>query len=390
MNIEETVRKVNEILKNDEEYKDDKAMQVQYILLDKDNQIDDIVCYGWDGILSVDSKTFDIETIAEWSYDYETDLFNQLKDGKTIGYMTAEVHYDIWCRINEWYPDSINYEDGLDIYIKYCDENGITKEYLDKKMELDTPDIMENFTNLEVGEILEYKGYIAYVDESNIDNDKENIIYIYKNKQDYINGEYIESVSLNKNGIKKNIKSYIDEMYCSQVKENSNSESEKAYFTFVLGYDLLQDMFKNSTVQECDTVYDFCNYEAEQFLESKEYQNIKYSGYEMLGFWVEKNKDKILADYKEITNGEPELYNGNMKILEKGFRKDQPIALVEKNFENDTKEYLVAFYYKVNDDKLSWGYAYYYDNDKEKAKNEYKNAINGGNLAHTFDKGQER
>ena len=75
MNIEETVRKVNEILKNDEEYKDDKAMQVQYILLDKDNQIDDIVCYGWDGILSVDSKTFDIETIAEWSYDYETDLF---------------------------------------------------------------------------------------------------------------------------------------------------------------------------------------------------------------------------------------------------------------------------------------------------------------------------
>ena len=215
MNIEETVKKVNEILKNDEEYKDDKAMQVQYILLDKDNQIDDIVCYGWDGILSVDSKTFDIETIAEWSYDYETDLFNQLKDGKTIGYMTAEVHYDIWCRINEWYPDSINYEDGLDIYIKYCDENGITKEYLDKKMELDTPDIMENFTNLEVGEILEYKGYIAYVDESNIDNDKENIIYIYKNKQDYINGEYIESVSLNKNGIKKNIKSY---MKCIALK----------------------------------------------------------------------------------------------------------------------------------------------------------------------------
>ena len=119
MNIEETVRKVNEILKNDEEYKDDKAMQVQYILLDKDNQIDDIVCYGWDGILSVDSKTFDIETIAEWSYDYETDLFNQLKDGKTIGYMTAEVHYDIWCRINEWYPDSINYEDGIRHIYKY-------------------------------------------------------------------------------------------------------------------------------------------------------------------------------------------------------------------------------------------------------------------------------
>lgn len=390
MNIEETVKKVNEILKNDEEYKDDKAMQVQYILLDKDNQIDDIVCYGWEGMVSVDSKTFEIDTIAEWGYSYDTDLFEQLKDGKTIGYMTAEVHYDIWCKINEWYPEDIDCKDGLDLYIKYCDENGITKEYLDKKMELDTPDIMDNFTSLEVGDTLEYKGYIAFVDEPNVDNDKENIIYIYKNKQDYINGEYIEGISLNKEGIKKNIKEYIDETYSPEINKNSNYESEKAYFTFVLGYDLLQDMLKNSTVQECDSVYDFCNYEAERFLESNEYQNLKYSGYEMLTEWVDKNKETIFADYREMTGGEPKLYNGNMVIIDKGYRKDQPVALIEKSINDKEKEYVVAFYYKVEDDKLSWGYAYYYDNDKQKAETDYKKVISGGNLAHTFDKGQER
>lgn len=390
MIIEETVKKVNEILKNNEDYKDDKAMQVQYILLDKDKQISDIICYGWDGMVSIDSKTFEIEPISDWAYSSDTHIFEPLKDGETIGYMTAEAHYNIWCNIAEWYPEDINCKEGLDLYIKYCDENGITKEYLDKMNKLDTPDIMDNFSDLDVGDTLEYKGFIACVDEPNVDNEKENIIYIYKSKQDFINGEYIEGISLNKEGIKKNIKEYIDETYSPETSKNPNYESEKAYFTFVLGYDLLQDMFKNSTVQECDRVYDFCNYEAEQFLESNEYHNLKYSGYEMLVEWIEKNKETIRADYKEMTGGEPEIYNGNMVILEKGFRKDQPVALVEKTLNDNEKEYIVAMYYKVNDDKLSWGYAYYYDNDKSKAQEDYKNVISGGNLAHTFDKGQER
>lgn len=389
MDIEETVKKVNELLKNNEEYKDDKAMQVQYILLDKDNQIVDITCYGWDGIVSVNPKTFEIDTVAEWAYSYDTDLFEQLKDGKIIGYMTAEVHYDIWCRIAEWYPEDIDCKEGLNLYIKYCDEKGITKEYLDNMNKLDTPDIMDNFTTLEVGDTLEYKGYVASVDEANLDNDKENIVYIYKNNQDYINGDYIESVSLNKDGIKKNIKDYIDEIYSPEINKNPNYESEKAYFTFVLGYDLLQDMFKNSTVQECDSIYDFCNYEAGKFLESNEYQNLKYSGYEMLVEWVKSNKETILEDYKEMTGGEPKMYNGNMVILDKGFRKDQPVALVEKTLNDKEKEYIVAMYYKVNDDKLSWGYAYYYDNDRQKAEEDYKKVISGDNLAHTFDKEQE-
>lgn len=389
MSIEETVKKVNDILKNDDEYKDDKDMKVQYILLDKDKKIDEIVCYGWDGMISVDPKTYETNTIADWAYSYDTDIFEKLKDGKIIGYMNDEIHYDIWCKINEWYPEDINCKEGLYLYIKYCDKNGITKEYLDKRMELDTPDIMDYFTDLDENSTLEYKGYIASVDETNFDNCKENLVYIYQNQQDFINGNYKECVSLNKDGIKKNIKSYIDENYSSEMNKNPNYESEKAYFAFVLGYDLLQDMFKNSTVQECDLVYDFCNYEAGKFLESNEYLNPKYSGYEMLTEWVEKNKEAILADYKEMLNGEPELFNGTMRIIDKGFRRDQPVALVEKTLTDNSKEYIIAFYYQTDGDKLSWGYGYYYDTNIDKAKQDYKKVISGGNIADTFEKGKK-
>ena len=97
-------------------------------------------------------------------------------------------------------------------------------------------------------------------------------------------------------------------------------------------------------------------------------------------------KLKTDKEYKEMTNIESEIYNGNMRILEKGVRRDQPIALVEKHLADDTKEYLIAFYYQINDDKLSWGYAFYYDNNKKKAKGDYNKVIKGGNLAHTFDR----
>ncbi len=389
MDIKKTVKKVNKILKNHEDYKDNEDMKVQYILLDENKKINEIICYGWDEMVRVDSKNYEINPIAEWAYSYDTDIFEELKDGKSIGYMTADVHYDIWCRIDEWYPEDINCKEGLDLYIQYCDKNGITKEYLDKLLQLDTPNIMDKFTTLEINQILEYKGYIAHVIKLNPDNNQENIIYLYKNNQDYANGKYIEVITLNQYNIRKNIKAYIDKNYSPKINENPNYEREKAYFTFVLGYDLLQDMFKNSTVQECDTIYDFCNYESGKFLESNEYYNLKFSSYQMLTEWVEKNKEMIFSDYKVKTHGELEFYNGNIKILNKGFRKDQPVALLEKTINDNTKEYLVAFYYEITDDKISWGYAYYYDNNKSKAELDYKKAINGNNLAHTFDNKKE-
>ena len=58
--------------------------------------------------------------------------------------------------------------------------------------------------------------------------------------------------------------------------------------------------------------------------------------------------------------------------------------------EIDEKQYVVAFGYKITDNEITWDYGYYYYNNIEKAKHDFDKVIKGGNLAHTFDKGQER
>lgn len=92
-------------------------------------------------------------------------------------------------------------------------------------------------------------------------------------------------------------------------------------------------------------------------------------------------------------NFEDKVYDDDLKIIDKGFRRDEAIALVEKSVPGmNKKEYIVAFNYTVDEknNKLSWGYGYYYASDKETATKDYKRVISGGNLVNTFDKGQER
>ena len=45
----------------------------------------------------------------------------------------------------------------------------------------------------------------------------------------------------------------------------------------------------------------------------------------MLNEWVDKNKEQIIEDFKEMTGGEIGLYNGNMRIIEKGYRDKKPL-----------------------------------------------------------------
>lgn len=383
MNINKIVNDVQEFLKNNEDYEN---MKVEYALRDKDDSNDiTVIACEYEEIISINPDTMEIFPVAEWAYSFDEDILGELESGKEIAYMTTDYHYNIWCGIEQYFPEEIEHKEGMQIYLQYCADKGITKKYLDEKTNLDTPNIMQHFEGLAFRETMQYKGYTIEADDTNIDNDKENIVQIYDNEQDYINGEGREIVSLNTVGLKQNIKDYIDENY----QENNSLDNEKAYFTFVLGYDVLQDMFKNSTSPECDLVYDFCNYEADQFLKSNEYQDLRHSGYEMLLEWAQNNKEKIMEDFKEMTGGEIEIYNGNMQIIERGQRKDQPIALVEKSIGNE-KEYIVAFYYKTNGDKLSWGYGYYYDNDKNKALEDYQKVISGGSITRTFERKDDR
>lgn len=158
--------------------------------------------------------------------------------------------------------------------------------------------------------------------------------------------------------------------------------SEIQYVAFVLGYDLLNNMINKSGNAECDIAYDFCMDKSKEFINTEYYKNEKYSTYEMLEKWVNYNRDRIQSEFLCYTGLE------NKVIIENGFRKEEPIALVEKSF-GDDKEYIIAFHYKLTDKKLDWGYGYYYSN-KDQAIKDYEKVINGGNLADRSNKEKER
>ena len=373
---------------------DHQNKHIDYILYDPDNDNTFVLAsdnYGEAIEFTPYTKEYDggnLE-VPEWDYNFDYYIYNYLEEGKRIGYMTDEVHYSIWNSIHELYPEDIDYKDGVQAYLQYCADNGITKEYLDKKTGFDTPDVMQYFEGLAINDTMEYKGYIIEADDINFDNPKENLVNIYENKQDYENKECIETVSLNTVGLKQNIRDYIDEFYVDKTV----IESDKAYFTFVLGYDLLNDMLTKSSTPENDVSYDFCNMVAGEFLKSKEYKNEKYSAYEMLEKWVNDNKNYIKTQHRLFIGETPErdktrMLGNGMYIMDLGYRNKQPVALIEKNTDYGI-EYIIAFNYKIDNDRIDWAYGYYYNDNLSKAKQDFSKVLSGGNLADTFNKNKK-
>jgi len=270
--------------------------------------------------------------VPEWDFNFDTYLFELLEKDFEISYMRDDVHYGIWETLNELYPEDIDYKLGVQKYIDYCVENSITKEYLEEKLQY-------NYQNLEVKDIMRFyeKDYIEERDNQVI-----------------------------------------------MAKQTYEKQENLSYIKFVLGYDLLQDRLKNSSVKECDINYNFCSFLAEAFIESEEYKNTRYSLYDALVNWLDNNEKFISSEYSKFIDDE-KIYNNNMKIIAQGYRENSPIALVEKDLGGE-KEYIVAFNFKTENDKLYWGYGYYYDNDNIKATEDFKKVIEGGNLADTFSK----
>lgn len=390
-NIEKVKEDIEKFLMEDMEHQN---KHIDYILVDPETRETYVLASdGNEEAIEFTPFTKDYkngyQNVPEWDYNFDYYIYNYLEEGKQIAYMTDDVHYSIWNSIHELYPNDIDYKDGVQNYLQYCADNGITKSYLDKKTGFDTPDIMKYFEGLVLYEKMEYKGYIIEADDLNYDNPKENIVYIYDNEQDYINGEERETVSLKTIGLRQNIKDYIDEYYV----DKKSVESEKEYFTFVLGYDLLNDMLSKSSTPENDVSYDFCSMVAGEFLQSEEYKNEKYSAYEMLEKWVNDNKDYIKTQHSLFIGERPErdktrMLGNGMYVMDVGYRNKQPVALVEKNTDYGV-EYIIAFNYRIDDNKIDWAYGNYYNDDLSKAKQDFKKVLSGGNLADTFNKNKK-
>lgn len=173
-------------------------------------------------------------------------------------------------------------------------------------------------------------------------------------------------------------------------KTTLDKQNETSYIAFVLGYDLLNKEIQNSNYPECDISYDICNSLASKFLESKEYHNNKYSTYEMLQEWIDNNKSLVneylgIEDTKSFTRQ----LDNDINVIDIGYRKEQPIALVQRG-KDDNMEYVVAFNYRIKDNKMDWAYGYYYDKDLSKAREDFNKVINGGNLSKTFERKEDR
>ena len=101
------------------------------------------ICYSFDPYSKYEPNGYNI--VPEWDYNFDYYVYDLLEKGCDIGYMTDEMHYGIWNSINELYPNDIEFTDGVLRYVEYCKNNNITKEYLDSKVDLETPDIMPLF-----------------------------------------------------------------------------------------------------------------------------------------------------------------------------------------------------------------------------------------------------
>ena len=78
-----------------------------------------------------------------------------------------------------------------------------------------------------------------------------------------------------------------------------------------------------------------------------------------------------------------------MYVIDLGYRNKQPVALIEKTMQDNSKEYIIAFNYKITDKKIDWAYGYYYNENISKAKQDFNKVLSGGNLANTFDKNKK-
>lgn len=148
MDKEKNKKDLEDILYSDEEYKDFK---INYIIHYKDNDNYEAVVSNNNDIASVFLYNKKIEPIIELLYSIDNDVFETLERLDTeIIYATVDFNYSVWNYINEYYPDDINNKYGMNKYLKYCKENNITKELIEKEVKTEVPDVMKYYKNREV------------------------------------------------------------------------------------------------------------------------------------------------------------------------------------------------------------------------------------------------
>lgn len=144
LDIEKILNETKELLKNSEDYKD---MEICYILEDtKDMKESFIIAMEGNDIIQINAITKEVSDVADWAYNIDDDIFAMLESEKKISYMSMNMHYGIWQTIEQWYPEDLEHKKGMQKYLKYCKDNKITKDVIEKETKLDKlPDAMKYY-----------------------------------------------------------------------------------------------------------------------------------------------------------------------------------------------------------------------------------------------------
>ena len=136
-------------MKQSEDYNEFK---VEYILIDNEKLSNSfVIATKYDEMIQINPYDMYVRDIADWAYNFDEDIFKELEEKKEISYMSMEMHYNIWNFLEEYYPEEVDCIKGTQLYLKYCKENNITKERIDKENNFnDTPNAMKYYETIKM------------------------------------------------------------------------------------------------------------------------------------------------------------------------------------------------------------------------------------------------
>lgn len=126
--------KISFILKKEDDYK---------LILNRENNPDEMYA-----VVIQDYKC-GLYPIYDWDFSIDSHFFEELKDGFEICYMPIEEHAAAWQLINEMRND-IHCKEGLQLYLKYCQQNEITPKLISKICG-ETIDITDLYNETNIG-----------------------------------------------------------------------------------------------------------------------------------------------------------------------------------------------------------------------------------------------
>lgn len=121
--------------------KDIDHYKVQITAINK-NDPEDGMIYKTDETVKANlDDSINVYPLFEWQWNIDEDIFEILNDGYQIDFMDMTTHYGIWTTINDWGLNEIECKEGLNKYILFCKNNGISAQTIKSTVGHDIKDI---------------------------------------------------------------------------------------------------------------------------------------------------------------------------------------------------------------------------------------------------------